>query len=73
MWLTIGADWEGNADGTRICFYFMYWLFGILVYLDAYLSKTGWRLRALNFPHGRVVPCPLLGLVGEKGSLSGEA
>ena len=61
----------------------MYWLFGILFYLDAYLPEPGCRgkgltflsldvgARALHFPQGRV-PRSLLGLEGEEGRGVGE-
>ena len=31
----------------------MHWLLGILVYLDAYLPKAGWRAEGLTLPTGQ--------------------
>ena len=53
MWLTIGAEWEANDNGTGICFYCMYWLFGILIYLDAKLPKPRWSGEVLGLPIGQ--------------------
>ena len=53
MWLTIRADWEANDNDTEICLYFMYWLFGILFYLDAYFPKPGWSGEGLGLSTGQ--------------------
>ena len=44
----------------------MYWLFGILFYLNAYLPKPGWRGEGLGLPM-RQDTLPSLKTGGERG------
>ena len=47
-----------NDNGTGICLYCMYGLFGILVYLDAYIPKPGWSREGLGLLTGQgTLPC----------------
>ena len=69
VWLTMGADWEAIVNGTETCFYCIYWLFGTPVYLDAHLSKPGWRGEGLALPTGQgTMPSPKTGREGRRAS-----
>ena len=49
MWLTL----EAIDNGTGSCLVCMYWLFGILVCLDAHLPRPGGRGEDLELPTGQ--------------------